>query len=114
MPAKKTTIPSPNHIREGERYIRLTLQIVAEDDGYVSRCLELGTASCGDTVEEALLNIKDCVEVYLETIEEMGERQRIFKKRGIKIRKFTKSTRKNVPDVPAPPGTLATSELIPV
>lgn len=114
MPANKAASASPSQMREGDRYIRLTLQIYPEDDGYVSECIELGSASCGDTMEEALGNIKDCVEVYLDTLEEIGERKRVFKERGIKIRRYTKSTEKNVPDVPAPPGTLATCELVPI
>jgi len=38
-----------------------------EDDGYVSLCPELDIASQGDTIEEALENLKEAVEGFLET-----------------------------------------------
>lgn len=41
-----------------------------EEGGWVAHCPELDVVSQGDTVEEALANIKEAVEVYLE---ELGE-----------------------------------------
>jgi len=38
-----------------------------EEDGYVSLCPELDIASQGDTVEEALANLKEALEGFLET-----------------------------------------------
>ena len=58
-----------------------------EGKHFVSRCPELGTASCGDTFDEALTNIKEAALEYLNTIERLGERPRIFKEKGISIRK---------------------------
>jgi predicted RNase H-like HicB family nuclease len=43
-----------------------------ESDGYVSKCPELGVASCGDTFEEAVFNLKEAVDLYLENAEELG------------------------------------------
>jgi predicted RNase H-like HicB family nuclease len=43
-----------------------------ESDGYVSKCPELGVASCGDTFEEAVSNLKEAVGLYLENAEELG------------------------------------------
>jgi predicted RNase H-like HicB family nuclease len=37
-----------------------------EDDVYVAECPEVGTASQGDTIEEALANLKEATELYLE------------------------------------------------
>ena len=37
-----------------------------EDDVYVAQCPEVGTASQGDTVEEAIANLKEATELYLE------------------------------------------------
>lgn len=45
---------------------RLTAVIHKEDDMYVAECPELGTASQGDTVEQALANLKEATELYLE------------------------------------------------
>lgn len=37
-----------------------------EDDMYVAECPEVGTVSQGGTVEEALANLKEATELYLE------------------------------------------------
>jgi len=51
---------------------RFTSVIWKEKEGYVSKCPELGVASVGDTVEEALQNLKEAVELYLENAKELG------------------------------------------
>lgn len=37
-----------------------------EDDWYVAECPEVGTASQGRTIEEAVANLKEATELYLE------------------------------------------------
>ena len=37
-----------------------------EEDMYVAECPEVGTVSQGVTVEEALANLKEATELYLE------------------------------------------------
>lgn len=37
-----------------------------EDDVYVAECPEIGTASQGETIEEAISNLKEATELYLE------------------------------------------------
>ena len=44
----------------------LTAVIHREDDLYVALCPEIGTASQGKTVEEAVYNLKEATELYLE------------------------------------------------
>lgn len=44
----------------------LTAILHWEEDVYVAECPELGTASQGETVEEALANLKEATELYLE------------------------------------------------
>ena len=43
-----------------------TAVIHREDDLYVASCPELGTVSQGDTIENALTNLKEATELYLE------------------------------------------------
>jgi predicted RNase H-like HicB family nuclease len=50
----------------------LTATVWREGDQYVSRCPELGVASCGDTVDEALAALREAVELYLENAKELG------------------------------------------
>ena len=44
----------------------LTAMVEKEDDMYVARCPELGTASQGRTVDEAIANLKEATELYLK------------------------------------------------
>ncbi len=37
-----------------------------EDELYVAECPEVGIASQGDTIEEAVANLKEVTELYLE------------------------------------------------
>lgn len=46
---------------------RFTAMIYREEDGYLALCPELDVASQGDTVEEASLNLREAVELFLET-----------------------------------------------
>jgi len=44
----------------------LSAVIHKEDDLYVAQCPEVGTASQGKSVEEAVSNLKEATELYLE------------------------------------------------
>lgn len=43
-----------------------TAVIQKEEDMYVAKCTEIGTVSQGKTIEEALANLKEATELYLE------------------------------------------------
>ncbi|MFC0007069.1 type II toxin-antitoxin system HicB family antitoxin [Micromonospora siamensis] len=47
----------------------LTAAVHQEDDWYVARCLELDVASQGETLDEALGNLREAVEVYLDEVQ---------------------------------------------
>jgi predicted RNase H-like HicB family nuclease len=44
----------------------LTALIHREDDLYVAECPEVGTVSQGHSIEEAVANLKEATELYLE------------------------------------------------
>ena len=46
--------------------LTLTAVLHKEDDLYVAECPEVGTVSQGYTVEEAVANLKEATELYLE------------------------------------------------
>ena len=48
---------------------QLTALVWGEDGVYVSRCVELEVASCGDTPKEALAMLREVVDLYLENTE---------------------------------------------
>ncbi len=41
-----------------------------EDNLYVAECPEVGTASQGETIDEAIRNLKEATELYLEEFPE--------------------------------------------
>jgi len=51
---------------------RLTATIWKEPEGYVARCSELGVASAGDSPSDALVNLKEATELYLENARALG------------------------------------------
>lgn len=48
------------------RTVPLTAVVVHEAPWYVARCLEVEAVSQGETIEKALANLRDVLEVYLE------------------------------------------------
>ena len=44
----------------------LTAVLHEDDDMYVAECPEVGTVSQGNTIEEAVENLKEATELYLE------------------------------------------------
>jgi predicted RNase H-like HicB family nuclease len=58
---------------------KFTAVITKEAKWYVAHCVELGVVSQGKTIEEAQANLKEAVELYLESFgtedlpESMGE-----------------------------------------
>ena len=55
-----------------------TVSIHQEDDWYVAACLENNVASQGKTMDEALANLKEALELYFEDNEETPEVQQRF------------------------------------
>ena len=49
-----------------------TAVVWKETEGYVSKCPELGVASCGDSFEDAVFNLREAVELYLENAKELN------------------------------------------
>ncbi|MHC1630681.1 MAG: type II toxin-antitoxin system HicB family antitoxin, partial [Methanoculleaceae archaeon] len=43
----------------------LTAVLYREEDMYIAECPEVGTVSQGETVEEAVVNLKEATELYL-------------------------------------------------
>ncbi len=52
--------------------IQLTAIIWEEEGDYVSKCPELEVASAGGSPEEALKNLKEAVELYLENMKALN------------------------------------------
>ena len=46
--------------------VRYNVIVQKEDDWYVAKCLDNNVASQGKTIEEALKNLKEALELYFE------------------------------------------------
>lgn len=46
--------------------VQLNAILIKEEDMYIAKCPEVGTISQGHTIEEALENLKEATELYLE------------------------------------------------
>lgn len=57
--------------------MRLTVIIEREGSGYVSLCPELDIASHGGTVEESRDNLREAIELFLETASSEEVRRRL-------------------------------------
>lgn len=67
-------------------FIVVTLRAFQDEDGYyVSECVELQTASQGDDLSDAIDQALDATRVYLDGISEFGDRDHIFRERGIRV-----------------------------
>lgn len=64
-------------------HVQLTLRAWLDDDEYVAVCDDLGVASQGGSRGEAIDNVTEAAILYLNTIEQNGQRRRIFDERGI-------------------------------
>lgn len=46
--------------------VKITVIVQKEEDWYVAKCLENNVASQGKTIEEALANLREAIELYYE------------------------------------------------
>jgi len=49
-----------------QKKMRLTAALIEDDGLYVAQCIEVDVASQGETVEKALANLKEALELYFE------------------------------------------------
>ena len=54
------------------KHVKLTAVLWREGKQFVSKCPELGVASCGDSMKEAMKNLKEAMELYLENAKALG------------------------------------------
>ena len=94
-------------------YIALTLEAYPEGRAFVSRCRELGVTSCGDSIGDAIEAVRDAVTTYLNAIEQLGERSRIFAEKSIEIL-LTKPRIVRVESAPLPPNSFAGKVVFPL
>jgi predicted RNase H-like HicB family nuclease len=63
----------------------VTLTVKRDGKLYASKCIELGTASCGATKEEAFKNIQEATLLYLNTLEDLGICEETLDRLGVPV-----------------------------
>ena len=67
-------------------YVRLTgIVEPVEEGGFFSVCPELSIASQGESIEEALSNLREAIDVYLAALSDLGDMERVFRDKGISV-----------------------------
>ena len=72
------------------KQIIITVVVKEEDKGYSVICPELNVASQGETFEESIKNIKEAVELYIESAEQLGIMDDVMEQLGISREDFKK------------------------
>jgi predicted RNase H-like HicB family nuclease len=91
-------------VEEAKGYILLTGYAEDEDGLFASYCPELGTASCGDTLIEALDNLGEAIDVHLQGLADVGELEQTLRARQIRVESQPPDT--NGVEVKVPPGRI--------
>ena len=65
--------------------VALTLQFWQEDGVWVGECVELGTATDAETPDILLNTLPSLVTLHLNGLEDIGEREQVFRERGIMV-----------------------------
>ncbi|MDO8467956.1 MAG: type II toxin-antitoxin system HicB family antitoxin [Nanoarchaeota archaeon] len=58
--------------------MEFTAIIEKDEDMYVAKCSEVGTVSQGSTIEEAVENLKEATELYLEDFPTQKRKRSLF------------------------------------
>ena len=66
-------------------YIVVNFEFRKEGRRWAAYCEELGTATFGRSIPEAKKKIQEAVLLHLNTLEEVGERERFFREHSIKF-----------------------------
>ena len=82
-------------------YIKVTVIFQQESDGrWTAECQELGTATFGNSLEEAREFIKEAIELHLNSLERNGQRERFFQENGIVLIKDKPPQNVDIENVP--------------
>jgi predicted RNase H-like HicB family nuclease len=67
------------------RTVRSTAMVTRDGDWYVARCLEVDVATQGETIEAALVNLREALELYFEDQPEPAQNEVIVAPIEIRI-----------------------------
>ena len=68
-----------------QQVIHLHFRTYPEDHLWVGECMELDVASGGETEEEAARRVEEATRLYLDTVSQHGDLERILAEKGVPI-----------------------------
>ena len=83
--AIRSRLRPPEKSDELRLIVPLTIAVWHEDGHWLSECVELEIGSFGDDPNDASAQAMDAVCSYLNTLEDLGQRARVFEERGIQV-----------------------------
>jgi len=66
-------------------FVILTLAFHREENDWVGKCLELSTSTYGRSLDRVQNELRELVGLHLNSLEDVGERERFFREHNIKI-----------------------------
>jgi predicted RNase H-like HicB family nuclease len=99
--------------QNAESYIIVTFIFKKEDEVWTAECKELGTATFGDTLDEAQDDLIEAVVTHLNTLEDVGECERFLKERHVAIHP-KRPEKMHVDDLPFDPSIFVSQNIQPV
>ena len=66
-------------------YVILTLTFSREDEQWIGECEELGVGTFGDNLDAVRAELEELVQLDLDGLETIGERERFFAEHGIEL-----------------------------
>lgn len=96
-------------------YIEVTVRFFKEGKQWTAQCVELGTATCADTLEDAQAAIGGMIELHLNSLEQLGVCEAFLAKHAVAFHKGSVSrSAKRQREVPVRTGELVGSHRIPL
>ena len=95
-------------------YIVVTLKFRKEGKKWVAFCEELGTSTFAYSLKKAEERIKEAVVLHLNTLEDVGERERFFKENNIILHQHKPKRNELNMSPPFIPDTLSTPYIQPI
>jgi hypothetical protein len=95
-------------------YIVVTIKITRAGDQWEATCLELGTATNEDTLEETMAAIEELIQLQLHTLAKHGAAEAFLKKHGLKFHQGTPPKQPSKQSVNVAPNEYVTLKQLPV
>lgn len=101
-------------MKESKAYIILTAIFKREEDVWTAECKELGTATFGESLDEAREALMEAIELHVNTLEDVGETKRFFVEHGIQIHYDERPDLMHIPELPFDPNILISQNVQPL